>query len=74
MPRDRNRTGIHWSVTNKELQSYNCDAGQRGRTERARPCSPVFLRELEGEVLENVALNLLIARYLQRDFRILSPL
>ena len=33
----------------------------------------MFLRELESEVLENVALGLLIARYLQRDFRILSP-
>jgi len=28
----------------------------------------MFLRELGGEVLENVALSLLIARYLQRVF------
>jgi len=34
----------------------------------------MFLRELEGEVLENVALSLLIARYLQRNFRILISL
>jgi hypothetical protein len=34
----------------------------------------MFLRELESEVLENVALSFLIVRYLQRDFRILSPL
>jgi hypothetical protein len=32
---------------------------------------PMFLRELEGEVLEKIALSLLIARYLQRDFQIL---
>ena len=34
----------------------------------------MFLRELESEVLENVALSLLIVRDLQRDFRTLSPL
>ena len=34
----------------------------------------MFLRELEGEVLENVALSLLTARSLQRDFRILISL
>jgi len=34
----------------------------------------MFLRELEGEVLENVALSLLIGRHLQRDFRILISL
>jgi len=33
----------------------------------------MFLREFEGEVLEKIALNQLIARYLQRRFRILSP-
>lgn len=33
----------------------------------------MFLRELEGEVLENIALSFLIARYLQRDFQILRP-
>jgi hypothetical protein len=32
----------------------------------------MFLRELESEVLENIALSLRIARYLQRDFRILA--
>jgi hypothetical protein len=31
----------------------------------------MLLRELEGEVLENVAPNLLIARYLQQRVRIL---
>jgi hypothetical protein len=34
----------------------------------------MFLRELEGEVLEKIALGLLIARCLQRRFRIPSPL
>ena len=32
----------------------------------------MFLRELENEVLENVALSLLIVRHPQRDFRILA--
>jgi hypothetical protein len=31
----------------------------------------MFLRDLEGEVLENIALSLRISWYLQRDFRIL---
>lgn len=34
----------------------------------------MFLRELESEVLENVAFSLLIAGYPQRNFRILRPL
>ena len=34
----------------------------------------MFLRELEGEVPENVAPGLLTARPLQRDFRILISL
>ena len=64
MPRDRNRGAIHWNLNDQELQSTT--ATPHG--ELALPCSPMFLRELRGEVLENVALNLLISRRLQRDF------
>ena len=37
----------------------------------AQSPSLMFLRDLEGEVLENIALSLRISWYLQRDFRIL---
>jgi hypothetical protein len=78
MPRDRNWTDTHWDVKAEKLQSCNCDAGPRpdelDPDPQAPPSSPMFLRELEGEVLENVALSLLMARSLQRDFRILISL
>ena len=48
----------------------------RDRTNRPSRVSAVafsyVLRELESEVLENVALSLLIVRYLQRDFGFLA--
>jgi len=62
MQRDRNRTAIHWNFKNIELQSYNFDAAS------------VFSYVSPGTgggSSRNVALNLLIARCLQRDFRIL---
>ncbi|PYJ21797.1 MAG: hypothetical protein DME92_05540 [Verrucomicrobia bacterium] len=55
MRRDRNWIATHWNVKAKELQNYNCAVS-------GVVSSYMFLRELEGEVLENVALSALTAR------------